>query len=80
MQVSPELVDLEVSRVKTMRGMFFAATCFHGDVSTWDVSNVDNMFGMFGTALALNEDLSAWNLSSSLKTIFNRDISSWDVF
>jgi len=44
--------------------MFFNASAFNGDVSSWDVSSVNGMSYMFYSAKSFNSDLSSWNVSS----------------
>ena len=47
-----------------MTSMFFNASAFNGDVSSWDVSSVNGMSYMFYSAKSFNRDLSSWNVSS----------------
>ncbi len=73
--------------VTNMRYMFYKATSFNGDISTWDVSSVTNMTGMFSRASSFTGNISAWDVSSvtnmrymfSGASSFNGDISAWDV-
>jgi surface protein len=67
--------------------MFWNATIFKQDISTWDVSNVNNMEGMFENASNFNQDLSSWDVSNvttmnkmfSEASCFNQPIGNWDV-
>merc|ERR1711988_1088850 len=67
--------------------MFFSASDFNGDLSSWDVSSVNNMKSMFQMASSFNGDLSSWDVSSvgnmhhmfGYAPSFNGDLSSWDV-
>merc|ERR1711934_731310 len=53
-----------VSRVKSMRAMFYHASSFNGDLSKWDVSSVYQMNDMFSWAKSFNGDISKWDVSS----------------
>ncbi|TXD49049.1 BspA family leucine-rich repeat surface protein [Polaribacter sp. IC073] len=76
-----------LSKVTLMTSMFWGATTFNADLSSWDVSTVTDMAQMFRLAPAFNGDISSWNVSKVTSmfamfdkaTVFNRDISSWDV-
>ena len=76
-----------LSNVSDMSNMFYSASSFNGDLSSWDVSKVTDMSGMFYSASSFNGDLSSWNVSQvkdmagmfSSARSFNGDISSWDV-
>ncbi|AUP78546.1 DUF5018 domain-containing protein [Flavivirga eckloniae] len=52
-----------LSKVTDMASMFFEATSFNQDISSWDVSNVTDMSFMFSGAINFNQDLSNWNVS-----------------
>ena len=80
-------------RLVALRAMFYQATSFNGDVSTWNMSNViyiginQNFSGMFENASSFAGDISNWDLSSVLRadkfafnaTNFSSDISGWII-
>ena len=76
-----------LSGVTDMSYMFFDASSFDGDVSSWDVSEVTDMSYMFSNTPSFNGDLSAWDVSSlnNMRHMFwnshsfNNDLSGWDV-
>ena len=57
------LRDWDVSRVTTMKRMFYRASAFNGNIEGWDTSKVTNMDQMFYKASAFNRDLSGWNIA-----------------
>ena len=61
--------------VTDMSRMFYNATEFNQDISSWDVSNVRNMGGMFANSSVYDQSVGILRNSSS----FNQDIGSWDV-
>jgi hypothetical protein len=75
------------SHVKTMKGMFFEAQRFNGDISIWDVSKVKSAAAMFQKAKAFNQNISGWSLSSMQNmeymfysaASFNQDVSRWAI-
>ena len=77
----------DLSGVANMRGMFWLASSFNGDLSGWNVSSVRNMANMFNGASSFNGSLSGWNVSSvtdmggMLKdaAAFNQPLNSWNV-
>ena len=77
----------DLSRVTDASLMFYGASSFNGDISSWDVSSVTNMKSMFHNAHSFNQPLSSWDVSSvasmslmfSSARSFNQPLSSWDV-
>ncbi len=77
----------DLSSVKDMRWMFYGASSFNQDISSWDVSNVTTMHSMFNGATNFNQDIGNWDVSHVTDmrwmldgaSSFNQDISSWDV-
>ncbi len=77
----------DLSRVTDMTAMFYDATSFNGNVSSWDVSQVTIMTEMFSGATAFNQPLSGWNVSQVTDmgsmffgaTAFNQPLSGWNV-
>jgi surface protein len=75
------------SDVTTMYSMFWGATSFNGDISSWDVSSVTNMRYMFKSATAFNQNIGSWNVSSVTQmedmfadaSSFNQNLSGWCV-
>jgi len=90
---TPDFSAWDTSTVTDTRSMFYQATSFNGDVSTWDMSNViyiginQNFAGMFESATAFAGDISNWDLSSVLRadkfafnaTNFSSDVSGWVI-
>ena len=64
-----------------MSEMFWDATAFNGNISTWDVSSVTDMYVMFYNATTnpclghLIDDLYARHVPTS----FNQPLDTWDV-
>ncbi|WP_318308802.1 BspA family leucine-rich repeat surface protein [Flagellimonas crocea] len=77
----------DLTNLSNMGYMFYGATSFNGNISSWDVSNVATMRSMFEGATSFNGDISGWNTSgvTSMKdmfsdaTSFNGNISEWNT-
>ncbi len=77
----------DLSRVTDASYMFYKATSFNGDISSWDVSSVTHMSHMFWGATSFNQPLDAWDVSSvtdmyamfSRATSFNQPLDSWNM-
>ena len=67
--------------------VFYGASAFNQDLSSWNVGEVTNMYNMFRDASAFNQDLSSWNVGKVTTmqfmfyraSAFNQDLSSWNV-
>ena len=70
-----------------LNGMFYEATTFNQDISTWNVSFCTNFGSMFEGATMFNQPISNWNVSNATDmsrmfvrcSSFNQDISGWNV-
>ncbi|TSE10131.1 BspA family leucine-rich repeat surface protein [Aquimarina algiphila] len=76
-----------LSRVESLKSMFYGVSYFNGDIGDWDVSNVTDMGGMFYRAISFNQDIGGWNVSNVTNMgqmfegvrYFNGDIGNWNV-
>lgn len=81
------LALLDTSNLTDMSSMFYRATAFNQDVSSWDTSRVTTMNGMFSDAYAFNQNLRNWNTSGvtdmsgmfSSASAFNGDLGTWNT-
>ena len=77
----------DLSDVDYMGHMFFGASTFNANLSSWDVSSVTHMEYMFAETSSFNANLSSWDVSSVTDmnnmffkaSSFNGNLSSWDV-
>ena len=47
--------------------MFYSASTFNQDLSSWNTANVSNMYATFFNATAFNQKLASWNTASVSK-------------
>jgi surface protein len=74
----------DLSAARDMSYMFYGATNFNADISSWDVSSATHMAGMFYQAAAFNQDINAWNIANVTTmasmfngaTAFNQDLTT----
>ena len=77
----------DVSKIKSMKGMFHTAGRFNRNINSWNVSAVTNMSGMFSGAYSFNQPLADWDVSHvtdmsamfSHAAKFNQPIGGWNV-
>lgn len=67
--------------------MFYLASSFNQNISSWNTVAVNNMAGMFFDATSFNQDIGSWNTGSVTTmalmfagaTAFNQNIGSWNT-
>ncbi|KUJ59173.1 hypothetical protein AR687_24510, partial [Flavobacteriaceae bacterium CRH] len=75
----------DVSKITSMKDMFYKATAFNQDISGWNVVAVTNMSSMFTQAAAFNQNISGWNIAAvtdmsnmfNQATAFNQNLAAW---
>ena len=76
-----------LSNVSNMSNMFFLASSFNDDISSWDLSNITNLNNIFFGASSFNQPLGTWdvsnvtNMSSMFANAsnFNQPLNTWNV-
>ncbi len=77
----------DLSGVTNMSSMFYDASSFNQDISSWDVSHVTNMSYMLKDDFLFNQPLNSWDVSNVTNMSgmfvnddsFNQPLDSWDV-
>ncbi len=77
----------DLSKVKSMHGMFMMASSFNQPLENWDVSNVSDMAFMFDEAVSFNQPLEKWDVSNVTNmhfmfksaVAFNQPLAKWNV-
>jgi hypothetical protein len=81
------LNNWDVSKVTTMKYMFYRAAAYNQPMDNWDVSKVTVMDYMFARAAAFNQPLKDWDVSkvTTMNSMFrfavayNQPMDNWDV-
>jgi hypothetical protein len=81
------LNNWDVSKVTTMKYMFYGAVAYNQPMDNWDVSNVTDMSAMFYRAAAYNQPMDNWDVSkvTTMDSMFaraaayNQPMDNWDV-
>ncbi|BFP42056.1 hypothetical protein FGF1_29010 [Flavobacteriaceae bacterium GF1] len=68
-----------LGNVTNMAFMFFGASAFNADISSWNTANVMNMVSMFNGASAFDQNIGSWDTSSvtDMSSMF-KDASAFD--
>ena len=83
-----DLNDIDISKVKDLRGLFKGLKVGKIDISKWDVSKVEMMYQMFYNCENFDCDLSNWDVSKviSMREMFHgckqfegKGLGNWDV-
>lgn len=73
--------------ITDMSYMFYGATLFNGNISTWNTKSVTDMQHMFNGATNFNQSLNSWNVSNvgSMRYMFSnadmytQDMNTWNM-
>lgn len=75
----------DLTSVTSLAGMFYGASSFNSDISSWNVSNIENMDQMFNET-EFNQNINSWNVSNVesmnamfAKSSFNQPLDNWSV-
>ncbi len=81
----------DVSSVTNMSSMFYSATIFDENITSWNVGKVTDFSNMFNRC-AFNQPIGSWNIGEyatgtinmegmflGANSLFNQDISTWDM-
>jgi surface protein len=79
--------NIVTTHMTNMNTLFFFATTFNGDISSWDTAKVSSMDGMFSNVEEFDQDISKWNVSEVriMNSMFyrafkfNKYIGSWNT-
>jgi surface protein len=79
--------NIVTTNITDMSYMFYNATTFNQDISSWDTSNVINMLWMFSGANAFNKPIGSWDTSNVTDMnamfyegyAFNQPIGLWNT-
>ena len=87
-QMEVNATDVPVlSKVESLKEMFYGVKTVVGDLGDWDVSNVTDMSYMFDGATEFNQDLGDWDVSNvtdmsymfNAVSDFDQDLGGWNV-
>ena len=81
------VADWDVSKVVSMRQLFYSWSQFDQDIGGWQVGAVTNMSHMFSGAAAFDQDIGGWQVGAvtDMRDMFNgarafdQDIGGWQV-
>merc|ERR1712072_492215 len=82
-----DVSNWDVSKVTSMRTLFYKNKKFNEDVSSWDTSSVTDMGAMFSRSYKFNQDISNWD-TSAVKDMgamfknalgFDQDLTKWNT-
>ena len=87
MQFASGIDTPDLSKVTSMKRMFFGCTSFNQPLNNWDVSKVTNMYDMFSGCTSFNQSLNNWDVSqvTNMRAMFdgcasfNQPLNNWNV-